>query len=512
MSKKLVALLILDGWGDGTRFPGNAIELAHKPNFDSYMDNYPNVDIMACGLDVGLPTGQMGNSEVGHTNIGAGRIVYQDLTRITKSIEDGDFFENETLLEAMKNCKENDSKLHLMGLYSPGGVHSHEDHLFALVEMAKKNGIDKVYLHLFLDGRDVPPTSAKEYVKNGVHRLVDIDNGEIASIVGRYYAMDRDNRWDRVEQAYNLLVLGEGKKANDPVQAIQDSYDEEITDEFVKPIVMVDDNDEPIATIEDDDSVVFINFRPDRAREITRSIVDDDFHEFDRKKEVEVFFVGMTEYAATIENMEIAFKSEELTNTLGEYISNRGLKQLRIAETEKYAHVTFFFNGGVETPNENEDRILIPSPNVATYDLQPEMSAEKVMDAVIEKIEAKEYDIIILNFANPDMVGHTGNLQATIKAIETVDRCLGKVVKAINKVSGKAIITADHGNAEEMSDYITGATMTAHTTNPVPCIVLGQKCKKLREDGRLSDIAPTLLDMMDLEVPKEMTGKSLLVK
>lgn len=512
MSKKLVALLILDGWGDGTGFPGNAIEHAHKPNFDSYVENYPNTEIMASGLDVGLPTGQMGNSEVGHTNIGAGRIVYQDLTRITKSIEDGDFFENETLLEAMKNCKENDSKLHLMGLYSPGGVHSHEDHMFALAEMAKKNGLDKVYLHLFLDGRDVPPTSAKEDVKKGINRLRDIKCGEIASIIGRYYAMDRDNRWERVERAYNLLVLGEGKKTTDPVEAIQESYDVDITDEFIDPIVIVDENDQPKATIEDDDSVIFINFRPDRAREITRTIVDDDFHEFDRKKEVEVFFVGMTEYASTIENMEIAYKSEELTNTLGEYISNKGLKQLRIAETEKYAHVTFFFNGGIETPYENEDRVLIASPKVATYDMQPEMSAEKVMDAVIEKIESEEYDLIILNFANPDMVGHTGNLQATIKAIETVDKCLGKVVKAIEKVNGKAMITADHGNAEEMTDYITGATMTAHTTNPVPCIILGQKCKKLRDDGRLSDVAPTLLDMMNLEVPEDMSGKSLLVK
>ena len=510
--KKLTVLLILDGWGNGLDFSGNSIEYANKPNFDKYIESYPNVEIMASGLDVGLPEGQMGNSEVGHMNIGAGRVVYQDLTRITKSIEDGDFFENEEFIKAIENCKEKKSKLHLMGLFSPGGVHSHQDHLFALVELAKRKDLDEVYIHLFLDGRDVPPSSAKEDIKNGLNKLNEIGNGKIASIIGRYYAMDRDNRWERVEEAYSLLTLGEGIKSKDPVQAVQDSYDNDISDEFVKGISIVNEDNSPVATIDDNDSVIFINFRPDRAREITRAIIDDEFTGFDRKKEVDVFFVGMAEYDASLDNMEIAFKSEKLVNTLGEYVSKKGKKQLRIAETEKYAHVTFFFNGGIEAPNENEDRLLIPSPQVATYDLQPEMSAEEITEKVIEKIESESYDLIVLNYANPDMVGHTGNFEASIKAIETVDDCLGKVVEAIKKVSGRAIITSDHGNAEEMKDYITGAKMTAHTTNPVPCIIIGLDDIKLRTGGRLSDLAPTILDIMKLDVPEEMTGKSLILK
>lgn len=512
MSKKLTALLILDGWGDGIDFPGNSITHASTPNFDFFLEKYPNIDINASGLDVGLPEGQMGNSEVGHTNIGAGRIIYQDLTRITKSIEDGDFFENKSFLDAIENCKKNNSKLHLMGLYSPGGVHSHMNHMFALVELAKKKDIDKIYLHLFLDGRDVPPESAILDIEKGIKRLKDIGIGKIATIVGRYYAMDRDNRWDRVEKAYNLLTEGIGEKSKDPIQAIKKSYENGITDEFIEPIVIIDENNNPIAKIEDGDSVIFINFRPDRARQITRSLVDDDFDNFERKKEVDVFFVGMAEYDATIENMEIAFGSEEIINTLGEYVSKHNLKQLRIAETEKYAHVTFFFNGGIEKPFLGEDRILINSPKVATYDLKPEMSAKEVTEAVIEKIDKEEYDLIILNFANPDMVGHTGNMQAAIKAIETVDKCLGRIICAIEKVKGKAIITADHGNAEELSDYVTGATMTAHTTNPVPCIIIGEKNIKMKDTGRLADLSPTILDMMGLKKPEEMTGESLIIR
>ena len=512
MSKKLTALLILDGWGDGVNFPGNAISHASTPNFDGFLDKYPNIDIEASGLDVGLPRGQMGNSEVGHTNIGAGRIVYQDLTRITKSIDDGDFFSNEAFMKAVDNCKKHDSKLHLMGLFSPGGVHSHMNHMFALVELAKRNDIDKVYMHLFLDGRDVPPSSAADDIRRGVRRLEHIGAGKIASLIGRYYAMDRDNRWERVEEAYNLLTLGEGKKSEDAEAAVRESYEEGVTDEFIKPIVMVNEDGSPVATIDDDDSVIFINFRPDRARQISHAILDDDFDRFDRKKDVDVLFVGMAEYDETLEDIEIAFGSEQLVNTLGEYVSKKGKQQLRIAETEKYAHVTFFFNGGIEKPYEGEDRILINSPRVATYDLKPEMSAEEVTEAVIEKIEEEIYDLIILNFANPDMVGHTGNLQATIKAIETVDGCLGRVVKAIEDVGGKAIVTADHGNAEELTDYVTGAMMTAHTTNPVPCIVLGETGIKLKETGRLADLAPTLLDMMGYEKPEEMTGESLIIR
>lgn len=512
MPKKLVALIILDGWGDGVDFPGNAITHAKKPNYDRLINEYPNTEIEASGLDVGLPEGQMGNSEVGHLNIGAGRVVYQDLTRITKSIQDGDFFEKEEFLEAVDRCKANDSKLHIMGLLSPGGVHSHMNHLFALLELAKRHDLEKVYVHGFLDGRDVPPKSAREYVEEIQAKIAELGVGRIATLTGRYYAMDRDNRWDRVEKAFNAMVMGEGVYAEDPVKAVADSYGGGVSDEFVDPVVMTEGG-KPVATMDDGDSVIFINFRPDRAREITRAIVDVEFSHFDRRKRPDVLFVGMSEYDKTIENMKIAYKSEEFKNTLGEYVSKKGLKQLRIAETEKYAHVTFFFNGGVEQPNENEDRVLIPSPKVATYDLKPDMSAYEVAYKAVENIKSGEYDLMILNFANPDMVGHTGDIRAAVKAIETVDDCLGRVVDAIVESGGEAVITADHGNAEEMSDYVTGATMTAHTTNPVPCIVVCEDDgTTVRDGGRLADLAPTLLDMMGLDKPEEMTGTSLIQK
>lgn len=504
--KKPVALLIMDGFGYNSNEYGNAIKAANTPNLDKILATYPNTLIGASGMDVGLPDGQMGNSEVGHTNIGAGRIVYQELTRITKSIQDGDFFQNPEFVAAMENCKEKGSALHLMGLLSDGGVHSHNTHLFALVEMAKKMGLEKVYVHCFLDGRDVPPTSGKDFVDELAKKLQEIGVGQIATVMGRYYAMDRDNRWERVEKAYQAMVDGEGIQNPDPVDAVAKSYEKDVTDEFVVPTVVAKD-----AGIKENDSIIFYNFRPDRAREITRTFVDPDFKGFDRSKGYfKVHFVCMTQYDAQMPNVYVAFKPEELTNTFGQYISEKGLTQLRIAETEKYAHVTFFFNGGVEAPYEGEDRALIASPKVATYDLKPEMSAYEVCDEVLARIASDKYDVIILNFANCDMVGHTGVFDAAVKAVEAVDTCMGKVVDAILQKGGVALITADHGNADQMYEP-DGSAFTAHTTNPVPFAVVGYDCK-LREGGRLADIAPTMLEILGLPQPKEMTGTSMLAK
>lgn len=509
MSKKPYALIIMDGFGENKRHDGNAIYAANTPNLDKYMSECPNTVIHASGMDVGLPDGQMGNSEVGHTNIGAGRIVYQELTRITKAIEDGTLFENEALLGAMENCKKHGSALHLMGLLSPGGVHSHQKHLYGLLKMAKQHGIEEVHVHGFLDGRDVPPASAEEYIKELIEKEREIGVGDIATISGRYYAMDRDNRWERVSKAYDAIVKGEGKLFDSAVTAIEESYNDDVTDEFVVPSVITKDG-EPIGKLKEHDSVIFYNFRPDRARELTRTIVDPDFNGFERKF-FETYYVTMTQYDATMPNVHIAFKPESLSNTFGEYMSKLGKTQLRIAETEKYAHVTFFFNGGVEAPYEGEDRVLINSPKVATYDLQPEMSAPEVTDAVVERIKSGKYDCIILNFANCDMVGHTGVFDAAVKAVETVDSCVGRVVDALLEMGGEALITADHGNADQMIDYETGEPFTAHTTNVVPLILIGRKGVKLKT-GRLADLTPTLLDMMGIEQPKEMTGESLIQK
>jgi 2,3-bisphosphoglycerate-independent phosphoglycerate mutase len=511
MKNKLVSLIILDGFGVNPKEEGNAIKAAYKPNIDRYFAEYPNTVINASGMDVGLPKGQMGNSEVGHTNIGAGRIVYQELTRITKSIEDGDFFEKKEFLDAIENCKKNNTKLHLFGLLSDGGVHSHNTHLYALIELARRQGLKDVYIHCFFDGRDVAPDSAKGFVEELESKLAEIGTGRIASVMGRYYAMDRDKRWDRVNLAYDAMVLGKGIYFESAVEAVSESYAKEEFDEFVKPSVITE-NGKPVAVIEKNDSVIFFNFRPDRAREITRTFTDVDFDGFNRANGYfPVHFVCMTQYDKTIENAVVAFKPESLTNTFGEYISKLGYKQLRIAETEKYAHVTFFFNGGVETVYPGEDRALIPSPKVATYDLKPEMSAYEVTDEVVKRINSKEYDVIILNYANPDMVGHTGYMDAAKAAIEAVDKCLGRVVDAIREQGGVALITADHGNAEQMIDYETGGPFTAHTTNIVPLIAIGLGDVKLRE-GRLSDLTPTMLDIMGIEKPSEMTGSSLIVK
>ncbi|MGN0642311.1 MAG: 2,3-bisphosphoglycerate-independent phosphoglycerate mutase [Huintestinicola sp.] len=504
MSKKPVALIIMDGFGINNDTYGNAIAAAKKPNLDKYFAECPNTIIGASGLDVGLPDGQMGNSEVGHTNIGAGRIVYQMLVKISKSIKDGDFFANPALTEAMNNCKEKGSALHVMGLLSPGGVHSHIEHLYGVLEMAKKNGLDKVYVHAFLDGRDVPPSSAAEYMEEAVAEMKKIGAGKVATISGRYYAMDRDNAWDRVEKAYDALVMGEGVSESDPVEAIKNSYANGVTDEFMLPTV-VDKN----GTIGADDSVVFINFRPDRARQLTRTFVDPEFSGFERKKGFfPVKFVCMAQYDATMPNVLVAFPPEALTMTFGEYMAKCGKTQLRIAETQKYAHVTFFFNGGEEKQFEGEDRILIKSPDVATFDMKPEMSAYEVTDAVVDAINSDKYDTIILNYANCDMVGHTGIMEAAIKAVEAVDECVGRMVDAILAKGGVAMITADHGNADKLKEE-DGSPFTAHTTNPVPFIVVGEKCE-LREGGVLADIVPTMLKVMGLPQPAEMTGKSLI--
>ncbi len=511
MSKKPYALIIMDGYGVNDRNEGNAIYAANTPNMDKYLKEYPNSIVHASGMDVGLPDGQMGNSEVGHTNIGAGRIVYQELTRITKSITDGDFFENEALCKAVENCKKNNSALHLMGLLSDGGVHSHINHLYGLLEMAKKNSLDKVFVHCFMDGRDVSPTSGADFAESLVSKIRELGTGAIATVMGRYYAMDRDNRWERVEQAYNALVKGDGNKDTSAVSAIKKSYNDGVTDEFVVPTVITDENGEALGKISKNDSVVFFNFRPDRAREISRTIVDPEFAGFDREF-FDTFFVCMTQYDASMPNVDVAFKPQTLSNTFGEYISRKGLRQLRIAETEKYAHVTFFFNGGVEAVYDGEDRALINSPKVATYDLKPEMSAFEVADEVVKRIESGSYDVIILNFANCDMVGHTGVFEAAVKAVETVDECLGKTIDAITKMGGIALVTADHGNADQMLDYETQDVFTAHTTNVVPLVMIGEETGAKLKNGRLADLAPTMLDLMGLEKPEEMTGESLIVR
>ena len=511
MKNKLTMLMILDGFGENGEERANAVKLANTPNIDKLMKTCPTTDIHTSGLDVGLPEGQMGNSEVGHTNIGAGRIVYQELTRITKSIEDGDFFTNEEFVAAIENCKKYNSKLHIIGLLSNGGVHSHIRHLFGLLELAKRRDFEDVYVHCFMDGRDTPPSSGESFISELEEKMKEKGVGKIATITGRFYAMDRDKRWQRVEKAYNALVKGEGEKATSAIGAVESSYQKEIFDEFIEPTVIVN-GETPVATIGKHDSVIFYNYRPDRAREITRALVDKEFNEFEVEKDLDLYYVCMTSYDETMPNVHIAFKKEELKNTFGEYISNKGLTQLRIAETEKYAHVTFFFNGGEEKQYKGEDRILVPSPKVETYDLKPEMSAYEVTDKVVEAINSEKYDCIILNYANPDMVGHTGNLEAAIKAIETIDECVGRVVEAVQKQEGVLLITADHGNAEQMIDYKTGEPHTAHTTNLVPLILISERENVKLREGKLADIAPTLLELMGLEKPKEMTGESLIEK
>ena len=502
MTKRPVVLMILDGFGITDKVDGNAVMAANKPNYDKYIKKYPYTELSASGLDVGLPKGQMGNSEVGHLNIGAGRIVYQELTRITKEIEEGDFFNNEALNYAVDMAIENKSSLHLLGLLSDGGVHSHIDHVKALFKLAKNKGLTKVYLHGFMDGRDTPPTSGKDFVIEIENYLKEINNGHIASLSGRYYAMDRDNRWERVKLAYDAIVHGEGEYCHSAVKAMEKSYDDNKTDEFVLPVVITEDG-KPKATIKNNDSVIFFNFRPDRAREMTRALIDIDFKGFERER-LNLNFVTMTQYDKTIEKVKVAYLPQSYTNTLGEYISSLGKKQLRMAETEKYAHVTFFFNGGIETPNPGEDRVMIPSPKVATYDLKPEMSAYDLTEELIKRIEEDIYDLIIVNYANADMVGHTGVFDAAVKAVETVDYCMGKVVDKILEKAGSVFVTADHGNAEQMIDYSSGKPMTAHTSDPVPFIHISEQVKALKSGGRLSDIAPTLLE--------EMTGLSLITK
>lgn len=510
--KKPVVLCIMDGFGYNPSDYGNAIAAANTPRLDEIFKNNPMTYIGASGMDVGLPDGQMGNSEVGHTNIGAGRVVYQELTRITKSIRDGDFFQNDAFLKAVENCKKNDSALHLIGLLSDGGVHSHNTHLYALLELAKKNGLEKVYVHALLDGRDVPPSSGVEYIEQLENKMAEIGVGKIATVMGRFYAMDRDNMWDRVGMAYNAMVNREGIPTDSALDAVKKSYetiDEDgkyLTDEFVMPTVV--SGGAPIAS---NDSVIFFNFRPDRAREITRTFVDPDFKGFERKAFFPLYYVCMTQYDAEMPNVEVAFKPEALKNTMGEYLSKLGKTQLRIAETQKYAHVTFFYNGGEEKTYPGEDRILIDSPKISTFDLKPEMSAYEVCDAACEQILSGKYDVVILNYANCDMVGHTGIFDAAVKAVEAVDTCVGKLVDAVMQMDGVILITADHGNADKMYED-DGSPFTAHTTNPVPLVVVGKDCKLKQQGGRLCDLSPTMLDIMGLEQPKEMTGVSLIEK
>ena len=503
--KQPLALIILDGFGCREETKGNAIAAARTPHLDHLMACCPHTRIGASGMDVGLPDGQMGNSEVGHTNIGAGRIVYQELTRITKSFDEGEALGNPALTAAMENARRPGQALHLMGLLSDGGVHSHIRHLYGLMEMARRFTVERVYLHCFMDGRDVPPTSGIEFIAALQQKIEELGLGQIATVSGRYYAMDRDNRWERVKLAYDAIVNGKGNKGPDPVAVMQKSYDAGVTDEFIVPTVVTEG-----AGIKAGDSVIFFNFRPDRARELTRALVDPDFAGFEREKGFfPLTYICMTQYDATMPNVEVAYRPESLANTLGEYLSRLGKTQLRIAETEKYAHVTFFFNGGVEAPYEGEDRVLIPSPKVATYDLQPEMSAYAVTDEAVRRIESGRYDVIILNYANCDMVGHTGVFEAAVKAVEAVDTCLGRLLAALEKAGGRAFLTADHGNADQMADE-NGAPFTAHTTNPVPFVAIGFGDVTLRSGGRLADIAPTMLQAMGLPQPEEMTGRSLL--
>ena len=512
MPKKTYVLMILDGYGLNPNPEHNAVAEAKTPVMDMLESKYPFVQGAASGLSVGLPDGQMGNSEVGHTNLGAGRVVYQDLTKITKAIEDGDFFENAELLKAVQNARDNGSAIHFMGLMSPGGVHSHQDHLYGLLELAKRSGLKKVYVHCFMDGRDTPPDSGKGYIEELEAKMKEIGVGEIATVSGRYYAMDRDNRWERVVKAYDVITKGEGDQAASAVAGMEASYAKEVTDEFVVPFAVVKDG-KPVAVIKENDSVVFFNFRPDRARELTRCFCDDEFDHFERGSRIKTTFVTFTDYDATIANKYVAFPKEELTNVFGQFLADHHMTQLRTAETEKYAHVTFFFNGGVEEPFEGEDRRLVPSPKVATYDLQPEMSAPEVCNGLVDAIKSQKYDVIVINFANGDMVGHTGVEAAAIKAVEVVDECVGRAYNALMEVNGTMFICADHGNCDQMVDYSTGEPFTAHTTNPVPFILVNADPKyTLAEGGRLCDVVPTLIDLMGLDKPVEMTGKSLLVE
>ncbi len=516
MKKIPYAIIIMDGYGLAPSGAGNAITIDGSKNVNELIKNYPSATLGASGLSVGLPQGQMGNSEVGHLNMGAGRIVYQDLTKITKAIEDGDFFENPAFLKAVENAKQNGKKLHLYGLLSNGGVHSHLTHVFALLKLAKKAGLEEVFVHCFMDGRDVSPTSGAGFIRDLQAEMKEVGIGKVASVCGRYYAMDRDNNWDRVEKAYDMLTLGEGEKTDDPAATVEKSYENGVTDEFLKPI-KVYENGKPVGLLEEGDSVICFNFRPDRAREITRAVSQKVFtvpkgNAFNRKTGwLHPVYVCFTVYDAAFDDVDIAFPKTVLNNTLGEYLAKLGKKQLRIAETEKYAHVTFFFNGGVESPNEGEVRDLIPSPKVATYDLKPEMSAFEVTDKVLEELESGEFDVMILNFANCDMVGHTGVIPAAVKAVHTVDECVKKVVDKILSMGGAALLTADHGNADKLLSE-DGSPFTAHTTNPVPVVLVSEKYKKasLRKDGILADLAPTLLTVMGVPVPKEMTGKSLI--
>ncbi len=511
MKKKLTVLMILDGFGITDETEGNAIFAAKTPNIDKMMMQYPYELGFASGLEVGLPKGQMGNSEVGHLNIGAGRVVYQELTHISKAIEDGDFFKNKNLLEAINKCKQNNSDLHLFGLLSDGGVHSHNTHLYAILELAKRHDFNRVFIHAFLDGRDTAPNSGKGFIDELESKCREIGVGKIATVSGRYYAMDRDKRWERVERAYNAIVYGIGEQAVSAMECIQTAYENKIFDEFVLPTVILENN-QPMAKLKPDDAVIFYNFRPDRARELSKAICDPEFDGFARTF-FPTFYVCFTEYDPTIPNKEVAFEPQKLNNTLGEYLSHLGLTQLRLAETEKYAHVTFFFNGGIEDVNPGEDRILIPSSKVATYDLKPEMSAYEVTDALVEAMRSDKYDLIVINYANSDMVGHTGVFDAAVKAIEAVDTCVGRALDVLLEVDGQMFLCADHGNSDKMVDYANDTPFTAHSTNPVPFILINCKTASgLQKNGRLCDIAPTLLDMMGLPKPVDMTGNSLLIK
>lgn len=511
MTVKPILLMIMDGWGYSPIYEGNAIAQASLPNFRSLESSYPGTLLKASGETVGLPAGQMGNSEVGHLNIGSGRVVYQELTRISKAVEEKELASNPVLTEAMTRVKSNGNALHFMGLLSDGGVHSHQEHLFALLEMAKDLGVEKIYIHTFLDGRDVLPQSAKEYLTLLEEKLRDLGVGQIASVSGRFYAMDRDKRWERLEKSYRALVYGEGEKAAGALAAVEKSYHLRVNDEFVIPTVIVNSEGKPVAKIETGDSIIFFNFRADRAREITRAFVDEEFSGFERPERPHVHYVCMTEYDVTIP-APVAFPPQNLENTLGEVLGQSGLKQLRIAETEKYAHVTFFFNGGVEEPNQGEERLLIPSPKVAAYNLQPEMSAFELTSEIMDILRKNSYDVIILNFANPDMVGHTGVFDATVKAIEAVDKCLGQIAKVIKELGGTLLVTSDHGNAESKLDLTTGLPLTAHTTNPVPFILVDERFRNhtLREGGALCDIAPTILELLSIPKPLEMTGTTLI--
>ncbi|MDY6065006.1 MAG: 2,3-bisphosphoglycerate-independent phosphoglycerate mutase [Finegoldia sp.] len=503
-------LIILDGWGIGKKYPGNVIDLADTPNFDRLMEDYPHSQLTASGEAVGLPAGQMGNSEVGHMNIGSGRIIFQDLSRINNDIESKKFFENQVLVDNILKAKENKKKLHLMGLVSFGGVHSHFNHLTSILELCKKLDFHDVYIHCFTDGRDVAPKSSIDDIKQLKEYIDEIGIGKIATISGRYYAMDRDKRWDRTELAYRAIAMGEGQTFSDPLEYIQESYDKDVTDEFIVPGLAIEDG-KAVSKVDEGDSLIFFNFRPDRARQLTRAFVDEDFDGFMRESIGDLSFVTMTNYDDTIKNVSVAYPKESYKNTLGELVSKLGHKQLRIAETEKYAHVTFFFNGGKEEENFGEDRILIPSPKVKTYDLKPEMSAIEVKDRVVEAINSDKYKLIILNFANTDMVGHTGVIESDKVAVETVDKCLGEILQAVDNHNYYALVTADHGNSEYLIDEETNQPFTAHTTNPVPFIEYPDKSLKLK-DGILADIAPTILDLLEIEKPEEMTGSSLIIR